>query len=271
MSGGAPFDPSAFDPAAFGPLPLARVNFYARDFLLETRDLSDRACGLLVRLMAAMTARGGPLPYDEAALIKAGAYRNVRSLRLTLGELLDNGRLMLLEGSDGLTYVVDGPTVCELARSRRRSRDGAEDGRDASRRWRRRANVILARLRPGCYRSDRHAGVAELVDALDSKSSSGNRVSVRVRPPAPAYALRASAGRPTFAFELAYSAEATASAAKAGRVAGHPPLRTGPSTNRPAPNRVDRGRGRRYVGRWPHRRRPAPRGRVGEWLKPVDC
>ncbi len=31
----------------------------------------------------------------------------------------------------------------------------------------------------------RHAGVAELVDALDSKSSSGNRVGVRVSPPAP--------------------------------------------------------------------------------------
>ena len=29
------------------------------------------------------------------------------------------------------------------------------------------------------------AGVAELVDALDSKSSSGDRVSVRLRPPAP--------------------------------------------------------------------------------------
>ena len=30
-----------------------------------------------------------------------------------------------------------------------------------------------------------HAGVAELVDAPDSKSGSGNRVRVRVSPPAP--------------------------------------------------------------------------------------
>ena len=48
------------------------------------------------------------------------------------------------------------------------------------------------RLQRGClrggrgrYGAPRLAGVAELVDALDSKSSSGDRVSVRSRPPAP--------------------------------------------------------------------------------------
>jgi hypothetical protein len=41
---------------------------------------------------------------------------------------------------------------------------------------------------PGCALCavrERCAGVAELVDALDSKSSSGDRVSVRFRPPVP--------------------------------------------------------------------------------------
>ena len=42
---------------------LSRFDFYPRDWFLDTRDLSDRAKGCYIDLLAATYNRGGPLPY----------------------------------------------------------------------------------------------------------------------------------------------------------------------------------------------------------------
>ena len=47
--------------------------------------------------------------------------------------------------------------------------------------------TIDARASMAIFRASSVAGVAELVDAPDSKSGSGNRVSVRFRPPVPTF------------------------------------------------------------------------------------
>ncbi len=77
---------------------LTRFDFYPRDWFLDTRDLSDRAKGCYIDLLAAMYNRGGPLPYDEKYLCKLSGYSHVRSLRHVLKELLNTDKLRIVDG-----------------------------------------------------------------------------------------------------------------------------------------------------------------------------
>ena len=77
---------------------LTRFDFYPRDWFLDTRDLSAQAKGCYIDLLAAMYNRGGPLPYDEKYLCKLSGYSHVRSLRHVLKELLNTGKLRIVDG-----------------------------------------------------------------------------------------------------------------------------------------------------------------------------
>lgn len=78
---------------------LTRFDFYPSDWLADTYGLSDRALGLYINILALMYKHGGPLRYDEQELCRmVGCYRNVRSLRAVLPELLDKGKLHIIDG-----------------------------------------------------------------------------------------------------------------------------------------------------------------------------
>jgi uncharacterized protein YdaU (DUF1376 family) len=78
---------------------MSRFDFYPRDWFLDTRDLSDRAKGLYIDLMAATYARGRPLDHDERSLLKFTGHRTVRSFRAPFQELLDTGKLKIVDGN----------------------------------------------------------------------------------------------------------------------------------------------------------------------------
>lgn len=94
---------------------LTRFDFYPRDWFLDTRDLSDRAKGCYIDLLAATYNRGGPLPYDEKYLCRLAGYKQIRSLRHALQELLNTGKFEIVDG-----HLVNNRAQEELAAAQRR-------------------------------------------------------------------------------------------------------------------------------------------------------
>ena len=102
---------------------LSRFDFYPRDWFLDTRDLSDRAKGCYIDLLAATYNRGSPLPYDEKYLCKIAGYKQVRSLRHALNELLSTGKFKIVDGE-----LVNNRAQEELAAAQRRKEVASAGG-----------------------------------------------------------------------------------------------------------------------------------------------
>lgn len=94
---------------------LSRFDFYPRDWHLDTRDLSAAAKGIYIDLLAAIYARGGPLPYEERELCRLCGCATVRSLRPMLGELIDRGKLKVAND-----HLVNDRAMEEIAKFERR-------------------------------------------------------------------------------------------------------------------------------------------------------
>jgi uncharacterized protein YdaU (DUF1376 family) len=91
---------------------LSRFDFYPRDWHLDTRDLSNAAKGVYIDLLASMYARGGPLPAVERELCRLCGCATVRSLHPLLDELIDKGKLKLIEG-----HLTNGRAMEEIAKA----------------------------------------------------------------------------------------------------------------------------------------------------------
>lgn len=98
--------------------------FYPRDWAADTRELSDRAKGCYIDLLGAMYTHGGPLPFNEQDLTAICGYRNVRSFRLTFGELVRKEKLHLVDG-----FVVNNRAMEEIDKAKDRSEGSAKGGR----------------------------------------------------------------------------------------------------------------------------------------------
>ena len=77
---------------------LFRFDFYPRDWISGTRELSDRARGAYIDLLCRMYDLGAPLDNDERELCRFLGYRDHRQLRPVLAELLRKGKLIQVDG-----------------------------------------------------------------------------------------------------------------------------------------------------------------------------
>jgi uncharacterized protein YdaU (DUF1376 family) len=103
---------------------LSRFDFYPRDWHLDTRDLSNAAKGVYIDLLASMYARGAPLPSDERELCRLCGCATARSLRPLLGELLNKGKLKLVDG-----HLVNGRAMEEIAKFDRHKAISSKGGK----------------------------------------------------------------------------------------------------------------------------------------------
>ncbi len=110
---------------------LTRFDFYPRDWFLDTRELTDRAKGCYIDLLAAIYNRGGPLPYDEKYLVQLCGYRNVRSLRLVLDELLKFKKFTIVE-TDAGKVLVNNRAMEEIAKADKKMEQRSKGGKSKS-------------------------------------------------------------------------------------------------------------------------------------------
>jgi len=110
---------------------LFRFDFYPKDWHLDTRDLSCAAKGVFIDILCAIYARGGGIPNDERELCRITGCATARSLRPLLAELLDKGKLRLVDG-----LVINGRAAEEIAKYEGRSKAGRKGGKARSARVR---------------------------------------------------------------------------------------------------------------------------------------
>ena len=110
---------------------LSRFDFYPRDWHLDTRDLSNAAKGIYIDLLSAMYARGGPLPNDERELCRLCGCATARSLRPLLGELIEKGKVKVIDGQ-----LTNGRVMEELAKFARQKAISSKGGKARSARIR---------------------------------------------------------------------------------------------------------------------------------------
>jgi uncharacterized protein YdaU (DUF1376 family) len=103
---------------------LSRFDFYPRDWHLDTRDLGNAAKGVYIDLLASMYARGGPLPAnDEREMCRICGCATARSLRPLLAELINKGKLKLIDG-----HLTNGRAMEEIAKAERRQAIASSGG-----------------------------------------------------------------------------------------------------------------------------------------------
>ena len=103
---------------------LTWFKFYPRDWISGTRGLSDRARGVYIDLLARMYDLGHGLDHDEKDLCRYLNYRDHRQLRPVLRELLDKGKIRLVDG-----LLINDRAMDEIALADQRSADGKKGGR----------------------------------------------------------------------------------------------------------------------------------------------
>jgi uncharacterized protein YdaU (DUF1376 family) len=122
---------------------LSRFDFYPRDWHLDTRDLSNAAKGVYIDLLSSIYARGGPLPFDERELCRLCGCATVRSLRPLLDELMDKGKLRVVDGC-----LTNGRAMEEIAKAERRQAIASEGGKAKSETVRPEYELNSARTHP---------------------------------------------------------------------------------------------------------------------------
>ena len=80
----------------YGGLP--RFDFYPRDWILDTRDLTREQKGVYIDLLAAIYARGGPLPHQPNELRSLLGEKSIRVINRIVGELIERGKLHMENG-----------------------------------------------------------------------------------------------------------------------------------------------------------------------------
>lgn len=103
---------------------LSRFDFYPRDWISGTRELSDRARGVYIDLLARMYDIGRPLDYDEKDLCRFLGYRDSRQLLPVINELVTKGKVEIVDGK-----ITNARAAREIEAAQERMDNGRKGGR----------------------------------------------------------------------------------------------------------------------------------------------